>query len=120
MKSLTICQRGEICFPVGEYADILSIAAGLSRGSRAVQSFIDDNGHYHYIDIDRLEADGDQSGDQGEGLEESNEATVRQPPSPRDYVRLAAGDNAVSTQQTTEQIEMNVLDRGHDYQNAVG
>ena len=80
------------------------------------------NGHYHYIDIDRLEADGDESADQAaaraqgyEDLDQSDLATFRQPQRPHDYDRLGAS----STQKTTEQIEMDVVDDGYDYQDAV-
>ena len=89
-----------------------------------MQSFIDDNGHYHYIDIDRLEADGNESGDQAaarapgyEGLDQSD--VPAQPQRPHDYDRIGAGDNAATAQQTAEQIEMNVLDDDYNYQDAV-
>jgi len=113
--------------------------AGRIGGRRETRSVISDNGHYtgipagrdngHYniLDIDRENDDsGDGSEDQGaarsrdyEGLDPSVLATLRQPQRPHDYVRLGAGDNAASTHQTTEQIEMNVIDDDDDYQDAV-
>ena len=127
---------------VGHYTDIHSIIAGRIGGRRAVQSIISDNGHYtdihgipagrdsgHYniIDIDQENDDsGDGGEDQGaarsrgcEGLDPSVLATLRQPQRPHDYVGLGAANNTASAQQTTEHIEMNVIDDDDDRQNTV-
>jgi len=129
---------------LGHYTDVHSVFAGRVGGSRGAQSVIDDNGHYsdirsittgresggarrsvvdhyHYIDIDRVNADSGGGGDQvatdpggGEqaarsrGYEGLDLVTLRQPPRPHDYAGLGAGENAASTLQTDEQIEMNV------------
>jgi len=135
----------------GHYTDIHSIFRGGVGGRGAVQSIIDDDGHYsdihgiipgrhgsvrgrssgydhyHYIDIDRVNADsgdGDQptadpgSGEQAarprgyEGLDPSVLATLRQPQTPHQYAGLAAAEAAASTQQTTEDIEMTARHHG--------
>ena len=88
-----------------------------------MQSIIDDYGHYHYIDIDQINADSGESGDTAaasgyEGLDPSTRATPPQPQRPHDYDGLGARDNAGSAQQT-EAVEMNAVGTGDDYQNTV-
>jgi len=82
---------------------------------------------YHYIDIDRINADdgdGDHPGSrdqaarssQGyEGLDPSTLATQRQRQRPQDYEELGVGEATVSKQPAAEEIEM----RKKDQQNAV-
>ena len=131
-------RTGEIRSVVGHYTDLHSVLAGRIGGGRNAQSIVSDNGHYtdihgipagsdsgHYniLDIDRENDDsGDGSEDQGaarsrgyEGLDPS----ATEPQRPHDYVGLGAGDYAASTQQTTEQIEMSVIENEDDHQNAV-
>ena len=133
---------GDWCVVVGHYSDIHSVIAGRIGGRRNTSSIISDNGHYsdihgipagrdsgHYNILD-TDQENDESGDGGEdqraarsrgyeGLDPSVLATLRQPQRPHDYAGLGAGGNAASTQQTTEQIEMNVIDDDDDYQDAV-
>jgi len=138
---------------LGHYTGVHSIFDGQVGGRRAVQSIIDDNGHFsdirsittgrdgggamasgvdhyqHYIDIDRVLADsggGSQlttdpgSGDQTvrsrdyEGLDPAVLAIFRQPPRPHDYAGLGTGENGASNQQTAEQIEMTTNQDGGD------
>ena len=102
----------------GHYTDIHDIPAGR------------DSGHYNVLDIDREDDDSaDVSEEQGaarsrgyEGLDPSVLATLREPQRPHEYARLGARDNATASQQTDEQIEMNIIDDNDDdddYQDAV-
>jgi len=112
-------------FIAGDYADLLSITAGRTAGGRAVQSIIDDNGHYHRIDNDQigLIAAGSKSGNKAagsgyQGLDQSDVSTFRQ--TERPHAGLGAGCTAASTQQTAKAVETNTLDDGHNCQHAVG
>ena len=106
-----------VCFAVGDYEDI---DAGLIGEDTAVQSIIDDSGHYQYIDIDRISDDVVESGAaRSQGYEGLDQSTLGQPQRPHDYDRLGAANNTASTQQTAEAVEMNVLGDSQDYQDAV-
>ena len=98
---------------LGHYSDIPGISAG----------GYSDRDHYDYPDIDQMNLTSRDGADQRAAgsrnydlLDPSVLATLRQPQRPHDYDRLGA---AASTQQTTEQIEMNVIDDDDDYQDAV-
>ena len=94
----------------GHYTDIHGIPAGR------------DSGHYNILDIDRENDENGDGEDEGaarsrgyEGLDPSN----IEPQRSHDYVGLGARDNAASTQQTTEQIEMIAIENDADYQDTV-
>ena len=111
---------------LGDHTQVHGVVGGRVGGRRAAQSIVGD-----YIDIDRVIAERDGGGDQlitdqgngeqaarsqgYEGLDPAVLARLRQPQSPQVCAGLGAGENAASTQQAAEEIEMTEF----DHQNTV-
>ena len=102
----------------GHYSDITT-----GRGNVPERSSV----YEHYIDIDRVntasddydqpttDADGGETAVRSEGYEAPDPsvlATLRHSQERHDYERIAAGQDAVTTQQTSEEIEMTDIDHG--------